>query len=590
MHRLTLLAIALTLLVVTVPIAVVFADVSVGVKKGDWIEYQVTVTGNPPADHNIKSASMNVTNVQDAAINLDVLTEFMNGTIYPEHITLNLATGVLGDAFFIPKNLNVGDQFYDSYQGNITITSIEQRTVAGAERTVVLGATNYTSYVWDRATGTLVAATSNETEPPQYYMVTNTNATNIWQPDILGFAPATFYAVLIVTIVVAAAVAVISAIWIRQRKTRPILLALEAVGAVFVAIFLAAYLGGMLMTPSTTVLHSEPAFKIPLIIFGAALLILILANAAMALREKTPLNRSSALKIGLLIVAASYFLFNLHALFTLQWIGEWNFVGGTFSTAIFIEDVVGLVGIIFRFIAGFIAIGAAVIYYRKGLPSEQKMHKILKLIVVFEASYWLSILPVAAFNLYFVFAFSVGNLLSNLAWTTIPSIVESLVPSIALLMLAIKLNPNKPLKQPLKWAIISAVTYIIVFWLTNTGSWMQTIAVKGTQYLTKYPQNMLSFIVTAFGLLALVLYATYFAKRNIGVYSLDELNLRGAGVIITLLGMYFLWNYLTWIFFGGNYLWSDWYAWFLGHNLDLWMLSLPLVGLPLLFLNKPNKK
>ena len=98
-----------------------------------------------------------------------------------------------------------------------------------------------------RETGTLVAATSNE---PEYKMVTNTIATNIWQPDILGFTPTTFYAVLAVTIVVAAAVAVVSAIWIRQRKTRPLLLSLEAVGAVFVAIFLAAYLGGM---PTTNV-------------------------------------------------------------------------------------------------------------------------------------------------------------------------------------------------------------------------------------------------------------------------------------------------------------------------------------------------
>jgi hypothetical protein len=45
-----------------VPITVALADVSVGAKEGDWIEYKVTVTGNPPADHNIKSASMNVTN------------------------------------------------------------------------------------------------------------------------------------------------------------------------------------------------------------------------------------------------------------------------------------------------------------------------------------------------------------------------------------------------------------------------------------------------------------------------------------------------------------------------------------------------
>ena len=110
-----------------VSISIVFADVSVGVKQGDWIQYNVHVTGNPPGDHNIQWASMNVTDVQGTTITLDIQTLFNNGTLYPEHITLNLATGILGDDFFIPKNLNVGDKFYDAYQGNITITSMQQQ-------------------------------------------------------------------------------------------------------------------------------------------------------------------------------------------------------------------------------------------------------------------------------------------------------------------------------------------------------------------------------------------------------------------------------------------------------------------------------
>jgi hypothetical protein len=67
-----------------------------------------------------------------------------------------------------------------------------------------------------------------------------------------------------------------------NKTTRSLLFALQGVGVVFVGIFLAAYLGGMFMTPSTTVLHSEPAFKIPLIIFGAVLLLLALAVVILA--------------------------------------------------------------------------------------------------------------------------------------------------------------------------------------------------------------------------------------------------------------------------------------------------------------------
>jgi hypothetical protein len=53
----------------------------------------------------------------------------------------------------------------------------------------------------------------------------------------------------------------------------------QGVGAIFVGIFLAAYLGGL---PSTVVLHSEPAFRIPLSIFGAVLLALVLSACILA--------------------------------------------------------------------------------------------------------------------------------------------------------------------------------------------------------------------------------------------------------------------------------------------------------------------
>jgi hypothetical protein len=73
----------------------------------------------------------------------------------------------------------------------------------------------------------------------------------------------------------------------QNKKLSSILLyAIEGVGAVFVVIFLSAYLGGMLMNPSTTVLHSELAFKIPLIISGAAFLVLVLAIVAVAKSTK----------------------------------------------------------------------------------------------------------------------------------------------------------------------------------------------------------------------------------------------------------------------------------------------------------------
>jgi uncharacterized membrane protein YhhN len=63
------------------------------------------------------------------------------------------------------------------------------------------------------------------------------------------------------------------------KQINAFLFAAQGVGAVFVGIFLAAYLAGI---PTTVVFHSEPAFRIPLIIFGAVLLAMVLSALVLA--------------------------------------------------------------------------------------------------------------------------------------------------------------------------------------------------------------------------------------------------------------------------------------------------------------------
>ncbi len=587
MHKFVLVAIIFTVFILAVPASTVLGNISVGVKPGDWIQYNVHVTGNPTGDHDIKSASMNVTGVQGTNISIDILSIFNNGTLYPEHITLTLAAGVFRDGFFVPKNLNVGDKIYDANQGNITVSAIEQSYVAGAMRTIVLGANNYTSYSWDRQTGVLVAANSKE---PNYTMVTTTNATNIWPADISGLPPSVFYATITAAGLVAAALAVAAANWIRQKKQRPLLLAVEGVGAVFVGVFLAAYLGGMFMNPSTTVLHSEPPFKITLFILGAALLVLIAGNLTFALREKH-WPKPPSLKIGLLVVAAAYFLFTLHAMLTLQWIGEWN-INGQFSFYIFATDISAGVGLVFRFVASLLAF-AAVIYYFNKAPPVQKTYKILRWVLVLEALYWLGLITTAVLNVQDSLGVTGGMsaLINSWLLNTVPSVVEAVLIPAALLIFAYQLSPSKPLNRQINWTLITGTSYILVFWLTNTSMWFVTIYYQtGWSYLTTHPENMFNFIVTTVGLLALAIYSASITIKSSKIQTLTELKLKSVAAIIVALGLFFLWNYLTWIFWGGNPLWSEWFAWFLGHNLDLWMLALPLVGLPLLFTMQAKQK
>ena len=216
MRRLTVLTIAFCLVAATALAAVTFSQVSVGVKKGDWMEYQVTMTGTPPSDHDITWARMEVANVQGEAISLDVQTRFSNGTLLPEEITLNLATGVLGDDFIIPANLNIGNSFHDAYQGDIVITNLVRHIVVGAERTAISGATAQTAYEWDRQTGILVEAASTF---PGFTMTTKASATNMWQPQIFGLDPSVFY-VLLVALIAVLMVAFALLFWRRKTLTR----------------------------------------------------------------------------------------------------------------------------------------------------------------------------------------------------------------------------------------------------------------------------------------------------------------------------------------------------------------------------------
>lgn len=64
------------------------------------------------------------------------------------------------------------------------------------------------------------------------------------------------------------------------------LFALEGVGAVFVGLFSAVYLGGLFAIPQTTVFHSVPEIKLTLAVLGVVLLVIILATVILAILKK----------------------------------------------------------------------------------------------------------------------------------------------------------------------------------------------------------------------------------------------------------------------------------------------------------------
>jgi hypothetical protein len=161
-------------------ISSVFADLSVGVRKDDWIEYAVTYTGSPTQGHDINWARIDITSVQGTIISVSINSRYPNGSTEIFNSTLNLQTGKLIDDFIIPANLKTNDTFLDQNLGNIKINRVDQQKYAGAIRTVLYASTNQNTYVWDQATGVSLEATSKQ---PDYSMHTIIVGTNLWQPS-----------------------------------------------------------------------------------------------------------------------------------------------------------------------------------------------------------------------------------------------------------------------------------------------------------------------------------------------------------------------------------------------------------------------
>lgn len=212
MHRKYAFIVIASILVLGL-ISPVFADLSVGVKKGDWIEYTVTYTGSPTQGHDVNWARMEVTDVEGTDISVSITSRYSSGSTEVFNSTLNLKTGHLIDDFIIPANLKAGDTFLDQNLGNITISSVEQHTYAGAPRTVLHASASQNTYVWDRATGVSVEGTSQQ---PDYTMHTIVEDTNMWQRS-KGLDAAVLFLVAVAAVVVIAGVVLVA---IRYRKKK----------------------------------------------------------------------------------------------------------------------------------------------------------------------------------------------------------------------------------------------------------------------------------------------------------------------------------------------------------------------------------
>lgn len=182
---------------------IVLAQISVGVKAGDWIEYAISYTGNPPEMYPERTR-IDVTNVQGTKIRANLTVESLDGRSNINGAYYDLETGVT-DLFFVPAGLDIGDHFYHPNFGSIPLTENKYVTYADAKRTVVFSTFENIECHWDKNTGILVQKIQSEDNYTQTILAIKTS---MWQPQIFGLDSTIFNALIMIIFAIIAIVTV----------------------------------------------------------------------------------------------------------------------------------------------------------------------------------------------------------------------------------------------------------------------------------------------------------------------------------------------------------------------------------------------
>jgi hypothetical protein len=199
----------LIILLLSFLVVSVFAQVSVGLKEGNWIEYEISYTGTPPETYP-ENARFEVQTIQGTSITLEIKTDAIDGTKNTNTVTFDLEDGA-PDFIIIPANLTVNDEVNHSEIGSIEILGIEEYSFEGKTRELVYGSFGDLDYNWDSTTGILIQLDQTTDTYTQTWLAVSTN---IVQTEVSELDPMLFYGIIIAIIVIL----VVLALLVLKRK------------------------------------------------------------------------------------------------------------------------------------------------------------------------------------------------------------------------------------------------------------------------------------------------------------------------------------------------------------------------------------
>ncbi|MCX8151072.1 MAG: hypothetical protein N3D85_06195 [Candidatus Bathyarchaeota archaeon] len=249
-----------------------------------------------------------------------------------------------------------------------------------------------------------------------------------------------------------------------------------------------------------------------------------------------------------------------------------------------VTDMPGSVGFGFRAAASFIALIVSLFYLVGRELSKAELITSLRWIVLLEAAYWLLFLPVGFWG------FNFQSVLYSREFFIIeaglPCLLQAIVMPTVLGILFFKLSPAKSSINALRWALVVLAAYMFVFWFNYTSQWWSEIYLQGTAFLLSSARYAFEFSLTVVGLFLVAVYSAVYAKNFFKTKSLDDFNPKKVGLILVVLGLYFDVILVLWFMFGRSAVLTVWPTFAVLHNVDLWMATLPLIGILLFFTKK----
>ena len=187
-------------------------EVQVGVKAGDWIKLDYTVTGWPSGTPYPEWLKVEIRSVEGTTATVRVTMHMSDGTEESDTVSVDVVAG--GETFdtlygfVIPANRTTGDSINMGGDGltlTVTIDGETTRTYAGASRTVVYASFSQygteLTYYWDKETGVMVEASTTSGGVAGTAKATETNMWAVTPPFWMQWW---FYAIIAVVIVASA--------------------------------------------------------------------------------------------------------------------------------------------------------------------------------------------------------------------------------------------------------------------------------------------------------------------------------------------------------------------------------------------------